>query len=77
MIFCVHSVVPGMDPSALRDFLSKFDSFLVAPDVFLLPQTRLLVSSAHRKNVARRSLEVVAASYAQLYHAVVDDPNSG
>ena len=66
-----------MEESALRDFLSKFDSFLVAPDVFLLPQTRLLLSSAHRKSVARRSLEVTAASYAQLYHAVVETPGSG
>ncbi len=66
-----------MEASVLREFLSKFDSLLVAPDVFLLPQTRLLVSSAHRKNVTRRSLEVTAASYAQLYHAVVEAEESG
>ena len=60
-----------MDEASLREFLAKFDGFLVAPDVFLLQQTRLLVSSAHRKSITRRSLEVVAASYAQLHAAVV------
>ena len=69
--------VPGMEEPLLREFLSKFDGFLVAPDVFLLPQTRLLASSTHRKSVTRRSLEVVAASYGQLYHAVVEDPQGG
>jgi hypothetical protein len=64
------SQMPGMEEPILREFLAKFDGFLVAPDVFLLPQSRLLVSSAHRKSVTRRSLEVVAASYGQLYQAV-------
>ncbi len=64
-----------MESSALKEFLAKFDSFLVAPDMFLLPQIRLLVSSAHRKNVGKRSLEVVAASYSQLYTAVMEPSN--
>ncbi len=63
----------GMDQATLKEFLVKFDGFLVAPDVFLLPQSRLLVSSAHRKSITRRSLEVVAASYAQLYQAVTGE----
>ena len=67
--------VPGMGSDDLRSFLVKFDNFLVAPDMFLLPQTRLLVSSSHRKNIVKRSLEVVAASYSQLYHAVSDPTN--
>jgi hypothetical protein len=52
------SQVPGMTPESLHQFLDKFDNFLVAPEVFLLPQTRLLASSAHRKSVAKRSLQV-------------------
>ena len=64
-----------MEPSQLKGFLQKFDSFLVAPDVYLLPQARLLISSTHRKNITKRSLEVVAASYSQLYHAVIDPKN--
>ena len=66
-----------MDEASLREFLAKFDGFLVAPDVFLLQQTRLLVSSAHRKSITRRSLEVVAASYAQLHAAVVAEGGYG
>ena len=61
-----------IDPVALKPFLVKFDAFLVAPDVYLLPQSRLLSSSSHRKGVTKRSLEVVAASYAQLFTAVYD-----
>jgi len=60
----------------LAKFLAKFDSFLVAPEVHFLQQVRMLVSSNHRKIVSRRSLEVVSASYKQLYRAVVD-PSSG
>lgn len=52
------SQLAGMDPESLQKFLDKFDNFLVAPDVFLLPQTRLLSSSAHRKTVTKRSLQV-------------------
>ena len=52
------SQMAGMDPESLQKFLDKFDNFLVAPDVFLLPQTRLLSSSAHRKTVTKRSLQV-------------------
>ena len=60
----------------LEKFLSKFDSFLVAPEVYFLQQVRMLISSNHRKIVSRRSLEVVSASYKQLYRAIVD-PSSG
>jgi hypothetical protein len=52
------SQVSGMDPDSLQRFLDKFDNFLVAPEVFLLPQTRLLSSSGHRKIVTKRSLQV-------------------
>ena len=60
----------------LTKFVTKFDAFLVAPEVHFLQQVRMLVSSNHRKIVSRRSLEVVSASYKQLYQAVVD-PESG
>ena len=70
------SRVPGMGyEEALSQFLARFDGFLAAPDAYLLAQARLLVSSAHRKSVARRSLEVAAATYAQIYQAVHDPAN--
>ena len=69
------SKVQGMDAESLSKFMAKFDGFLVAPEVYLLGQMRLLVSSNHRKSVAKRSLEVVSASYKQLYEAILNPDN--
>lgn len=69
------SQVDGMDAQSLRTFLNKLDSFLVAPDTLLLSQARLLVSSNHRKTMAKRSLQVIAASYRQLYEAIMNPKN--
>ena len=66
----------ALSPDTLAKFLTKFDAFLVAPEVHFLQQVRMLVSSKHRKTVTRRSLQVVSASYKQLFQAVVD-PQSG
>ena len=65
----------ALDVKALKGFLGKFDSFLVAPDDFLLPQVRLLVSSGHKRSITKRSLQVIAATYKQLYEAVADPTN--
>ncbi|XP_059482934.1 conserved oligomeric Golgi complex subunit 6 [Neocloeon triangulifer] len=69
------STTPGMDPASLKNFLSKLDSFLSMPDILLLPQIRLLQSSTFRKVVQKRSCEVIAAIYKQLYQAVHDPAN--
>ena len=69
------SQVEGMDSKALRAFLNKFDAFLVAPDDYLLPQIRLLTSSSHKKAIGKRSLQLVIATYKQLYEAVHDAQN--
>jgi len=47
----------------------------VMPDVLLLPQVGLLLSSVHRSTVQRRSFEVIAAVYKQLYESVHDPEN--
>jgi hypothetical protein len=70
------SHVEGMDPKALRGFLNKFDAFLVAPDDYLLVQIKLLTSSSHRKSIAKRSLQLVAATYRQLFEAVYEPKNA-
>ena len=57
-------------------FLNKFDSFLIAPEDHLLVQIKLLTSSAHRKSISKRSLQLVSATYKQLYEAVVDSKNA-
>ena len=69
------SQVENMDSKALRAFLNRFDAFLVAPDDHLLPQIRLLTSSSHKKSIAKRSLQLVTATYKQLYEAVHDPLN--
>ena len=40
--------VPGCHPAAISALSARLDSWLAAPDLLLLPATRLLVSSAHR-----------------------------
>ena len=40
--------VPGCHPVAISALSARLDSWLAAPDLLLLPATRLLVSSAHR-----------------------------
>ncbi|XP_021917811.1 conserved oligomeric Golgi complex subunit 6 isoform X2 [Zootermopsis nevadensis] len=69
------SSVPGMEPTGLKNFLSKLDAFLVMQDVLLLPQICLLLSGTHRSIVQHRAFEVIAAIYRQLYEAVHDPEN--
>lgn len=56
-------------------FQSKLDAFLVMPDMLLLPQIGLLLSSVHRSTVQRRAFEMIVAIYRQLYGAVHDPEN--
>lgn len=67
---------PGMGEAAVRQFLQRLDVLLASPDMLMLPQLRLLVSSAHRLAVQRRSAEVVAVIYQRLYTAVHVPGNS-
>ncbi|KAG8224118.1 hypothetical protein J437_LFUL001812 [Ladona fulva] len=69
------SSVPGMEPTCLKIFLNKLDSFLAVPDMLLLHQIRLLLSSSHRRTVQHRSYEVIGAIYRQLYKAVFNPVN--
>lgn len=45
------------------------------PDMLLLPQISLLQSSTHRTTTQRRSFELIAAIYRQLYDACYDPKN--
>jgi len=65
----------NQDIKTLKAFLNKFDSFLIAPEDYLLSQVKLLASSGHRKSITKRSLEVVSATYKQLYKAL-EQPDS-
>ncbi|XP_063376329.1 conserved oligomeric Golgi complex subunit 6 [Cydia fagiglandana] len=69
------SAIPGMDTATLKMFLSKFDMFIVSPEVYTLPQLNLLLSHNHKLFVKKRSFEVILAIYGQLYQAVFDPMN--
>lgn len=67
--------IPGMDAASLKHFLTKFEGFLALPDMLLLPQISLLLSTGHRNNVKHRAFEVICTIYRQLYLAVHDPAN--
>ncbi|XP_011494855.1 PREDICTED: conserved oligomeric Golgi complex subunit 6 [Ceratosolen solmsi marchali] len=69
------SSIPGMDALSIKEFTNKLETFLVMPDILLLPQISLLQSSNHRINVQRRAFEVIGAIYKQLYEACHESKN--
>ncbi|KAJ1525454.1 hypothetical protein ONE63_010265 [Megalurothrips usitatus] len=69
------SSIPGMDAASLKHFLVKLDGFLALPDMLLLPQISLLLSTVHRNNVKQRAFEVICTVFKQLYAAVYDPSN--
>lgn len=48
---------------------------MALPDMLLLPQISLLLSTIHRNNVKQRSFEVICSIYKQLYQCVHDPLN--
>ncbi|KAK9499850.1 hypothetical protein O3M35_002809 [Rhynocoris fuscipes] len=69
------SHIPGMQPSLLANFISKFDSFVSMPELLLLPQVHCLLSGVHRWTVQRRATEVILAIYKKVYSSVHDPAN--
>ena len=76
-IMCRHPLVtvPGCHPAAIVTLSGRLDSWLAAPDLLLLPATRLLVSSAHRRLVATEAQGEVVSSYTSLHTAVMETSN--
>jgi len=70
------STVPGLHPEAIHSISVRLDSLLSAPDILLLPATRLLLSSQHRHLVIQHSFSQLHAVYTQLYTAM-EDPSNG
>ncbi|KAH8407553.1 hypothetical protein KR222_005318, partial [Zaprionus bogoriensis] len=64
-----------IETNLLKIFMSKLDAFLQLPDVLLLPQVQLIMSTAHRSAVQRRSFNVIVAIYKQIYERVHDPAN--
>jgi len=69
------STVPGCHPQAVLECSSRLDSLLAAPDILLLPATRLLLSSQHRKFVVQHAFKELLVVYESLYRAVRDSKN--
>jgi len=69
------STVPGCHPQAVLNCSSRLDSLLSAPDILLLPATRLLLSSQHRRNVTQHAFQELLSVYTSLHQAVSDPAN--
>ena len=63
-------------PQAVAAVGARMDSLLSAPDILLLPATRLLLSSQHRKQVTQHAFTRLHEVYVQLYKAVQDPTNA-
>jgi hypothetical protein len=61
------SSIPGAHREAVLTVASRLDSLLTAADLFLLPATRMLVSSQHRKSIRNASSAEVLRTYTSLY----------
>ena len=69
------STVPGCQHQDMEQFSARLDNFLAAPDLVLLPATRLLLSSQHRRLVTSRACSELANTYNNLYTAVSNPGN--
>ena len=69
------STVPGCQHQDIEQFSARLDNFLAAPDLVLLPATRLLLSSQHRRLVTSRACSELANTYNNLYTAVSNPGN--
>ncbi|CAD7013995.1 conserved oligomeric Golgi complex subunit 6 [Ceratitis capitata] len=64
-----------IEANLLKIFMNKMDAFLEMPEILLLPQVQLLMSSAHRNAVQKRAFNVIVAIYKQIYERVHDPAN--
>lgn len=64
-----------IEANLLKIFMSKMEAFLEMPDILLLPQIQLLLSSNHRATVQKRAFNVIVTIYKQIYERVHDTAN--
>ncbi|XP_053675428.1 conserved oligomeric Golgi complex subunit 6 [Anopheles nili] len=76
----IYTVLQGnasqIDQRHLQTFVTKLEQFLQTPEILLLPQVNLLISSGHRAMVQKRSFNVIIAIYRQIYERI-NDPKNG
>uniref|UniRef100_A0A182LWZ2 Conserved oligomeric Golgi complex subunit 6 n=1 Tax=Anopheles culicifacies TaxID=139723 RepID=A0A182LWZ2_9DIPT len=76
----IYTVLQGnaaqIDHRHLQTFVAKLEQFLQTPEILLVPQVNLLISSGHRGTVQKRSFNVIIAIYRQIYERI-NDPQNG
>uniref|UniRef100_A0A182P3P1 Conserved oligomeric Golgi complex subunit 6 n=1 Tax=Anopheles epiroticus TaxID=199890 RepID=A0A182P3P1_9DIPT len=79
----IYTVLQGnaaqIDQRHLQNFVvswAKLEQFLQTPEILLVPQVNLLISSGHRATVQKRSFNVIIAIYRQIYERI-NDPKNG
>uniref|UniRef100_A0A182JAU9 Conserved oligomeric Golgi complex subunit 6 n=1 Tax=Anopheles atroparvus TaxID=41427 RepID=A0A182JAU9_ANOAO len=76
----IYTVLQGnsshIDQKHLHTFVDKLEQFLQTPEILVLPQVNLLLSSGHRATVQKRSYNVIIALYRQIYERI-NDPKNG
>uniref|UniRef100_A0A8W7P5C6 Conserved oligomeric Golgi complex subunit 6 n=1 Tax=Anopheles coluzzii TaxID=1518534 RepID=A0A8W7P5C6_ANOCL len=76
----IYTVLQGnasqIDQRHLQTFVVKLEQFLQTPEILLVPQVNLLLSSGHRATVQKRSFNVIIAIYRQIYERI-NDPKNG
>lgn len=75
----IYTVLQGhssqIEQKHLHTFVVKLEQFLETPEILLLPQVNLLISSGHRGTVQKRSFNVIIALYRQIYERIHDPKN--
>lgn len=66
-IYTILQTKIKVDVGSLKQFVEKFNGFLEMPDLLLLPQVMMLQSGNHRLSVQKRSFQVIATIYRQLW----------
>lgn len=66
-IYTILQTKTKVDVASLKQFVDKFKRFMEMPEMLLLPQVVMLQSGNHRQTVQRRSFQVIATIYKQLW----------
>ncbi|KAI0217702.1 Conserved oligomeric Golgi complex subunit 6 [Lamellibrachia satsuma] len=69
------SALQGMDSVTVKAAMTKFDSYLASPDVYVMQQCALLLSTKLREAVKKRAVSLLCQAYQQMYSAILAAEN--
>lgn len=75
-IYTILQTKTKIDSGSLKQFVDKFRGFMEMPDVLMLPQVMMLQSGSHRASVQKRSFQVIATIYQQLWDKLNSEAES-